>query len=43
MRQRDEDLQVTFYLTDDREMNRVNEFLDSKFFTRGETEDLYAS
>ena len=37
----DEDLQVTFYLTDDREMNWVNEFLDSPFFTRGETEQLF--
>ncbi len=37
----DEDLQVTFYLTDDREMNWVNEFLDSPFFTVGETENLF--
>ena len=37
----DEDLQVTFYITDDREMNWVNEFLDSPFFTRTETENLY--
>jgi hypothetical protein len=37
----DEDLQVTFYITDDREMNWVNEFLDSPFFTRGETENLF--
>ena len=37
----DEDLQVTFYLTDDREMNWVNEFLDSPFFTRSETENLF--
>ena len=37
----DEDLQVTFYLTDDREMNWVNEFLDSPFFTRNETENLF--
>lgn len=37
----DEDLQVTFYITDDREMNWVNEFLESKFFTRAETENLY--
>lgn len=37
----DEDLQVTFYITDDHEMNWVNEFLDSPFFTRGETENLY--
>ena len=37
----DEDLQVTFYLTDDREMNWVNEFLDSPFFMRNETENLF--
>lgn len=37
----DEDLQITFYLTDDREMNWVNEFLDSPFFTRSETENLF--
>ena len=37
----DEDLQVTFYITDDREMNWVNEFFESSFFTRGESEDLY--
>jgi len=37
----DEDLQITFYLTDDREMNWVNEFLDSPFFTRNETENLF--
>lgn len=37
----DEDLQVTFYLTDDREMNWVNEFLDSPFFNRDETEQLF--
>ena len=37
----DEDLQVTFYITDAREMSWVNEFIDSAFFTRGETENLY--
>jgi hypothetical protein len=37
----DEDLQVTFYITDDREMNWVSEFLDSPFFTRAETENLF--
>lgn len=37
----DEDLQITYYLTDDREMNWVNEFLDSPFFTRSETENLF--
>lgn len=37
----DEDIQVTFYFTDDYEMNWVNEFLDGPFFTRGETEKLF--
>jgi hypothetical protein len=37
----DEDLQVTFYLTDDAEMNWVNEFLDGPFFTKRETEGLF--
>jgi hypothetical protein len=37
----DEDIQVTFYLTDDREMNWVNEFIDSAFFTRSEKESLF--
>jgi hypothetical protein len=37
----DADVQVTFYLTDDREMNWVNEFLDGPFFTKSETETLF--
>ena len=37
----DDDLQITFYITDDQEMNWVNEFLDSPFFTPNETENLY--
>ena len=37
----DEDIQVTFYLTDANEMNWVTEFLDSKFFSRTETEKLF--
>ena len=37
----DEDLQVTFYITDAREMNWVNEFLESAFFTSDETKGLY--
>jgi nucleotide-binding universal stress UspA family protein len=37
----DQDLQITFYLTDDREMNWLNEFFDSRFFTREETQDLF--
>jgi hypothetical protein len=37
----DEDIQVTFYLTDAHEMNWVTEFLDGPFFTRDETEKLF--
>lgn len=37
----DRDIQVTFYLTDAHEMNWVTEFLDSEFFTRSETEQLF--
>ena len=37
----DEDVQVTFYLTDAHEMNWVTEFLDSQFFSRNETEKLF--
>jgi hypothetical protein len=37
----DEDVQVTFYLTDAHEMNWVTEFLDSAFFNRNETEKLF--
>jgi hypothetical protein len=37
----DEDVQVTFYLTDAHEMNWVTEFLDSAFFNRTETERLF--
>jgi hypothetical protein len=37
----DADLQATFYITDDREMHWVNEFLDSEFFTRDEAQNLY--
>jgi hypothetical protein len=37
----DQDIQVTFYLTDAHEMNWVTEFLDSPFFTRSETEQLF--
>jgi hypothetical protein len=37
----DEDIQVTFYLTDAHEMNWVTEFLDSPFFSRTETEKLF--
>ena len=37
----DEDLQVTFYLTDAHEMNWITEFLDTPFFSRKETEQLF--
>src|SRR5204862_4807195 len=37
----DEDVQVTFYLTDAHEMNWVTEFLDSQCFNRDETEKLF--
>jgi hypothetical protein len=37
----DQDIQVTFYLTDAHEMNWVTEFLDAPFFAQGETEKLF--
>jgi hypothetical protein len=37
----DEDIQVTFYLTDAHEMNWVTEFLDAPFFAQKETEALF--
>src|SRR6476661_10767158 len=37
----DQDIQVTFYLTDAHEMNWVTEFLDAPFFVRMETENLF--
>ena len=37
----DEDLQVTFYLTDAHEMNWVTEFLDAPFFSQSETTTLF--
>lgn len=37
----DEDLQVTFYLTDAHEMNWVTEFLDGPFFRPQETQELF--
>jgi hypothetical protein len=37
----DEDLQVTFYLTDAHEMNWVTEFLDAPFFAQSETQKLF--
>ncbi len=38
----DEDLQVTFIMSGDEGMNWVNEFFDSAFFQRAETESLFA-
>lgn len=37
----DEDVQVTFYLTDAHEMNWVTEFLDAPYFTKAETQSLF--
>jgi hypothetical protein len=37
----DEDVQVTFYLTDAHEMNWMTEFLDAPFFAKDETEKLF--
>ena len=37
----DEDVQVTFYLTDAHEMNWVTEFLDAPFFSQAETKKLF--
>ena len=37
----DEDIQVTFYLTDAHEMNWVTEFLDAPFFAATETQKLF--
>lgn len=37
----DEDIQVTFYLTDAHEMNWVTEFLDAPFFAQAETQKLF--
>jgi hypothetical protein len=38
----DEDVQVTFYLTDAHELNWVTEFLDAPFFAQSETQDLFS-
>jgi hypothetical protein len=37
----DEDIQVTFYLTDAHEMNWVTEFVDAPFFAPTETQKLF--
>jgi hypothetical protein len=37
----DEDVQVTFYLTDAHEMNWMTEFLDAPYFTHAETQTLF--
>jgi hypothetical protein len=39
--QSDEDIQVTFYLTDAHEMNWITEFVDAPFFASGETQKLF--
>jgi hypothetical protein len=37
----DEDIQITFYLTDAHEMNWVTDFLDAPFFAQSETEKFF--
>src|SRR5262245_59448115 len=37
----DEDVQVTFYLTDAHEMNWITEFFDAPFFAQSETQKLF--
>ena len=37
----DEDVQVTFYLTDAHQMNWITEFLDAPYFTQAETQALF--
>ncbi len=37
----DEDVQVTFYLTDAHEMNWLTEFIDAPYFTKAETQALF--
>ena len=37
----DEDVQISFYLTDAHEMNWITEFLDAPFFTAAETQKLF--
>ncbi|HXM74337.1 MAG TPA: hypothetical protein VN904_03605 [Chthoniobacterales bacterium] len=37
----DEDVQVTFYLTDAHEMNWITEFVDAPFFSPSETQKLF--
>ena len=37
----DEDVQVTFYLTDAHEMNWITEFLDAPYFAQNETQKLF--
>jgi hypothetical protein len=37
----DEDLEITFYISDDRGMFWISEFIDSAFFTRRETQSLF--
>src|ERR1051325_291308 len=37
----DEDIQVTFYVTDAHEMNWMTEFLDAPYFSSSETQELF--
>jgi hypothetical protein len=37
----DEDVQITFYLTDAHEMNWITEFIDSRFFANAEKQRLF--
>ena len=39
----DEDVEITFVMSDDEGMNWVNEFMDSPLFERSETESLSRS
>lgn len=38
----DEDLEITFYISDDRGMFWISEFIESGFFNRSETQSLFA-
>jgi hypothetical protein len=38
----DQDVQVTFYLTDAHELNWVTEFVDAPFFAQSETQELFS-
>jgi len=38
----DDDVEITYFMSGDEGMNWVNEFLDSQFFVKSETESLFA-